>query len=104
MIYCYLNARYSTKVHDTTMQKEGYIYVAIYANIKIGYCSENSKQITLFPYRFKSYFCFMPTVWQGSVQGGTNITLSEQTCQKIRSKLYMAADKGVNSAFGTPKA
>ena len=34
---------------------------------------------------------------------GANITLSEQTCQNSRFKLYVAVDKGVNSAFGTPK-
>ena len=32
-----------------------------------------------------------------------NFTLSEQTCKNIRSKLYVAIVKGVNSAFVTPK-
>ena len=38
--------------------------------------------------------------------GGANITHSEQTClncQHNRSKLYVAVDRGVNSAFGTQK-
>ena len=41
--------------------------------------------------------------WGG---GGANIRYSEQTCQNcqhIRSKLYVAVDRGVNYAFGTQK-